>query len=119
MALTGDVKMPRDGQRVRVVLEGDAWDVSGETFRVGEKGWNIILPTASHVTSVEILRPPVKVGDVIEAAADLNDLPVRAVVLDRAGDAWQRHADGWRCTTGNVDIVPGPFTVVSLGRGAT
>jgi hypothetical protein len=27
MALTGDVEMPRDGQRVRVVLEGDAWGI--------------------------------------------------------------------------------------------
>jgi hypothetical protein len=123
MALTGDVEMPRDGQRVRVVLEGDAWGVSGETFRVGERGWNMILPTASHVMSVEVLRPPVGVDDVLEAAADLDDLPVRAVVLDRAGDAWQRHAGDWRCTTGGIcttsDITGyGPFTVVSLGRGA-
>lgn len=125
MALTGDVEMPRDRQRVRVVLEGDAWGVSGETFRVGEgRTWNIIFPPASHVVSVEVLRPPVGVGDVLAAAADLDDLPLRAVVLDRAGDAWQRHAGDWRCTTGGVCTTSdtmitgyGPFTIVSLGRG--
>lgn len=60
---------------------------------------------------------------IIVDRADLSALPVRAVVLDRDGDAWQRTATGWNCTvhgtntenqpSSSLTAVLGPLLVIS------
>jgi hypothetical protein len=117
---------PKVGQRVRVVLEGEVEASEGSVFAIGGGGWRqwVIVSNGTTpsdlVVSVEVLRPPVKVGDVIETAEQLDALPPGAIVLDRDGDAWQRRRGwGWCCTTGGD--VPGdfaPFTVLYLPDGA-
>lgn len=79
---------PKTGDRVRVVLEGEATTLN----RVGHFGlnWgdgygNEIRPSSDHVVSIELLTP--------------TEPPVGSVVLDREGDAAQRisdDAEGWR-----------------------
>ncbi len=78
--------MPKTGDRVRVVLEGEVTDVHSVGFAVGRRGGNCdyIYPPAEHVVSVEILPPPPP-----------EEPPVGSVVLDQDGDAWQRKPRGW------------------------
>lgn len=69
---------PRPGDRVRVVIEGEARALNStawkpDEFIVGDDGDtpNVISPSAAHVVSVEVLPPPEpqwEVGDVVLAA---------------------------------------------------
>lgn len=118
---------PKPGDRVRVVLEGEVTsDYCGTEahFIIGcGKAENVITPAAPHVVSVEILRPPVKVGDVIETAEQLDALPDDTVVLNRYRTAVQRDTRAWyvASTTGtgfsSLDMAL-PVTVLYLPDGA-
>lgn len=74
---------PSDGDRVRVVLEGEAGGVRtgavGAGFTVGGANW--IRLRGDHVVSVEKLDDP--------------EPPAGSVVIDSDGDAWQRKYRGW------------------------
>jgi hypothetical protein len=115
---------PKVGDRVRVVLEGVVKDVEPDNFQIGPLGAdNVIFPDAEHVISVEILRPPVKVGDVIDTAEQLDALPVGAVVREAGHfddpDVCERSDSGWHAigVTHEVPPVP-PMTVLYLPDGA-
>ena len=62
----------KDGDRVRVVLEGSVGEVMASHFTVGEGRFsNIIGKEAAHVVSVEVLpspEPEWAVGDVVKDA---------------------------------------------------
>jgi hypothetical protein len=112
---------PTVGDRVRVVLEGEVKDVEPDNFQIGPFGAdNVIFPDAEHVVSVEILRPPVKVGDVIETREQLDALPSRTAVVDRYGWVAQRDrvGDGWSYMGGRVRHTDLPATVLYLPDGA-
>jgi hypothetical protein len=118
---------PKVGQRVRVVLEGVVTVVEHDNFQIGPRGAdNVIFPDAEHVVSVEILRPPVKVGDVIETAEELDALPHRAAVREQASPwrIWERSAVDrcWRTPGNRVEVVSVavllPAKVLDLPDGA-
>ena len=60
---------PKKGDRVRVVLEGEATYCDTPGFGVGTGEYlNFIVPTREHVVSVEKVEPPVEVfgpGDTV------------------------------------------------------
>jgi hypothetical protein len=109
---------PKVGDRVRVVLEGDIRVVTPYGFEIGGSISNFVTPAATHVVSVEILRPPVKVGDVIETAEQLDALPSRTAVVDRYGWVAQRDRHGWSYMGGRVRHTDLPATVLYLPDGA-
>jgi hypothetical protein len=111
---------PKVGDRVRVVLEGEVRRRAPTTSRSGIGADNVIFLDAEHVVSVEILRPPVKVGDVIETAEELDALPSRTAVVDRYGWVAQRDrvGDGWSYMGGRVRHTDLPATVLYLPDGA-
>src|SRR5438128_646370 len=82
-------------------------------------GGHLIFPDAEHVVSVEVLRPPVKVGDVIETAEQGAGLPALTTLIQDDGDVWQKRDGWWRSpgeTGGWAD--PGlPATVLYLPDG--
>lgn len=67
----------KQGDRVRVVLEGVAKDprFSGTGFLLGANSENLIVPNWDHVVSVEVLAKQFKVGDTVEGD-DYAKLPV-------------------------------------------
>lgn len=70
----------KQGDRVRVVLEGEVRAVAGPGYWVGKfPEDNCINPNADHVISVEVLAKQFKVGDTVEGD-DYADLPVGTVV---------------------------------------
>jgi hypothetical protein len=79
--MTDQVEAVKPGDRVRVVLEGVVTEVDNRTFTVGDRGSNYIWPEAEHVVSVEVLRPPVKVNDLIDSVEGLSELPLDSVVI--------------------------------------
>jgi hypothetical protein len=86
-----------DGDRVRVVLEGEArsvlnqddrrFNISTDTADIS--GSNTIHPDDAHVVSVEVLPPP------IDPKALGVCLTGRAVRRD--GDRWWHIIGGWYC----------------------
>jgi hypothetical protein len=105
---------PREGQRARFVIEGEVLSAHGRRLDISG-GHSVIL---DNVVSVEVLRPPVKVGDVIETAEELDALPWRAAVVDRFGWVAQRDRHGWSHTGGRVQRTDLPATVLYLPDGA-
>lgn len=63
---------------------------------------------------------PLKVGDYIDTADVLHTLPESAILVDTAGDAWQREGNHMLCTA--IDraiafenaILDGPFEILRL-----
>jgi hypothetical protein len=111
-------ELPKLNDHVRAVVEGRVSWVGDRTFRVGDgMDSSVICKASDHLISVETVRPPVAVNDVIETAEELNGLPRWTTVIDRDGDAWQRTLRGWRCTSGDTIYDGyGPFTVVYLSK---
>jgi hypothetical protein len=113
---------PKVGQRVRVTYEGiydRAFPSGGEMVHEIRSGDMFLL--APPDAKVEILRPPVKVGDVIETAEELDALPDRAVVLNDKGCAMQTDGTDWYAANGHSGPVsrrPLPATVLYLPDGA-
>lgn len=100
----------KNGDIVRVVLEGRADWADTQGFAIGKANENFISPAASHVKSIEVLAPPVKVGDRV---GKVDELPVGTVLLDApatpccndanaykkvAHDRWESTSDYWRRT---------------------
>lgn len=56
-------------------------------------------------------RPPVRTL----TTAELDDLPVRSVVLDHEGDPWQRHSYGWTCVASAGDYAESEDLIVRYG----
>lgn len=52
---------PVEGDRVRVVMEGEVTWTSSESGRFTLESQNTVLPRAEHVVSIEKLEPPVRV----------------------------------------------------------
>lgn len=69
----------KNGDIVRVVLEGPVSCVRAGHFDVGESGVNVIRRDAEHVKSIEVIRRNFKVGDTVQYG-DLLTLPVGAVI---------------------------------------
>jgi hypothetical protein len=87
-------ELPKLNDHVRAVVEGRVSWVGDRTFRVGDgMDSSVICKAPDHLISVETIRPPVAVNDVIETAEELNGLPRWTTVIDRDGDAWQRTKD--------------------------
>lgn len=83
---------PKNGDRVRVVLEGTA-SVFDDGFDIGGPCGNFIVTNADHVVSIELLAPA--------------EPPVGSVVLDKVGDAAQRVNEGkvsWRYAVSEDEI---------------
>jgi hypothetical protein len=82
----------------------------------------VIFPDAEHVVSVEILRPPVKVGDVIETAEELDALPIVDSGRRPATAGSQQYGTGWATArptwAGGCDAPSSPATVLYLPDGA-
>jgi hypothetical protein len=82
---------PKVGRRVRVVLEGEVVSACRDSFYVSGSWVHFEGPGVS----VEILRPPVKVGDVIETAEELDALPLWTAVLTGDRVIAQYGVPGW------------------------
>lgn len=82
--MTVDVK---NGDRVRVVLEGVASDseYNNHGFNIGTGNANFINPQQAHVVSVEVLAKQFKVGDTV-SGDDYAKLPVGTIVKFNRSD---------------------------------
>jgi hypothetical protein len=114
---------PKVGDRVRVVLEGTVATVGEGGFTTNRSidGLSYFIGADDPAVSVEVLRPPVKVGDVIDTAEELDALPDRAVVLNDKGCAMQTDGTDWYAANGHSGPVskrPRPATVLYLPDGA-
>jgi hypothetical protein len=102
-----------EGDIVRVVIEGEVLSAHGRRLDISG-GHSVIL---DNVVSVEVLRPPVKVGDVIE---QWQGLPGGSILADSDGRACQVFEFDDRSPTlqalGGASY--GPFTVLYLPDGA-
>ena len=80
-----DISKIEDGDRVRVVLEGEVVDQGGGFLAVGS-GYsrNVICPVSEHVVSIEVIAPP---------KPDEPTLP-HAVVRDAHGQVRHRGRSG-------------------------
>ncbi len=97
--MTGAV-MPKQGDRVRVVLEGEVTRFSDRTFQVGGcSDGNLIYPTAEHVVSVEILPEPWVPGDIVGSATDPAYVYVRT-----NNDDWLGAGSGPRVPFADSDV---------------
>lgn len=112
---------PKKGDRVRVTFDGTVVNQCrmgwGKEFHVAVAigGFDFCIPEAA---TVEVLRPPVKVGDVIETREQLDALPSRTAVVDRYGWVAQRDRHGWSYMGGRVRHTDLPATVLYLPDGA-
>jgi hypothetical protein len=79
--MTDQVEAVKPGDRVRVVLEGEVRDGNSRGFWVGHPVAAFIDISAQHLKSVTVLRPPVKVNDMIDSVEGLSELPVDSVVI--------------------------------------
>lgn len=74
-----------DGDRVRIILEGEAWNaetwLGSKSVSIGRNGdgSNTIKLNAEHVVSVEVLAKQFKVGDMV-GGDDYAKLPVGTLV---------------------------------------
>jgi hypothetical protein len=110
---------PKEGDRVRVMLEGEVVSACRDSFYVSGSWVHFEGPGVSF----EVLRPPVKVGDVIETAEELDALPVWTVIRevgpDDASEVYERRPDGWLAPGREVPDPPFlPATVLYLPDGA-
>jgi hypothetical protein len=109
----GAMSTEREGDIVRVVIEGEVLSAHGRRLDISG-GHSVIL---DNVVSVEVLRPPVKVGDVIE---QWQGLPGGSILADSDGRACQVFEFDDRSPTlqalGGASY--GPFTVLYLPDGA-
>lgn len=86
------------GDRVRVVLEGNANPVTGSSaFWVD--GSNIIYPDKPHVVSIEVLPKPIQVGDNVEGYQCWALPAGSAVLYEPGGGVLLRTRHGWRNTS--------------------
>ena len=115
----------KNGDRVRVVLEGPVTRETPGTFTVGDS-WNsnVIFPDAVHVKSVEVLRRAFKVGDTVETIADLRALPMGTVVKPTEPDyvaAEKAYDNVWYWANGSDGKHDGPpelpATILYLPEG--
>ena len=63
-------------------------DVNAECMKTGR--------TIAKALAAEGLIATTELVETIAAQAELDELPIGSVVLDRDGDAWQRRALGWK-----------------------
>lgn len=86
------------------------------------KGYDLWIPADAVITD---LPDPLQVNDVVSAdVARLGQMPLRTVVIDNDGDAWQRNSDEqWRMAGHGSDggrndrdllTLFGPLTVVHI-----
>lgn len=109
----------REGDRVRVVLEGEATLREGrQAFALGEYHGNIIYQNEEHVVSVEVLERKVvrpKVGDYVSGQDQYNDpdMPVGTILagyqsklpyLVRVPNAWVSLRDGMSYSIPNGNL---------------
>jgi hypothetical protein len=115
---------PKVGDRVRVTYEGTydrAFPSGGEMVHEIRSGDMFLL--APPDAKFEILRPPVKVGDVIETAGGIDALPLDTVVLNKYRTAIQKDSNGWFSASSHGDALSAfgvqlPATVIHLPDGA-
>jgi hypothetical protein len=106
---------PRVGDTARVVLEGEVTYIFGDYFDIADS--NSIYVGADHVKSIEVLTPPVKVGDTVIVSKIHDNLPVGAVVkaletlVKFTDDLWHDPANGRSYTHKYMEA---PRTVVYL-----
>jgi hypothetical protein len=95
---------PKKGDRVRVTYEAEyvetgyhaghivAFDVKGDAYRAG-------VPKGA---TIEVLTPPVKVGDEITSERQLEALPFGSTVVSADHLTAVRWSGGWRTISGEV-----------------
>jgi hypothetical protein len=92
---------PKNGDRVQVALEGEVISVCSDSFYVSGSWVHLREPGVSFT----IIRPAVKVGDVIETAEELDALPLDTAVLNKHGTAIQKDSNGWFSASSHGDAL--------------
>jgi hypothetical protein len=105
--MTAAIALPKEGQRVRVIIEGEARSVANDGFWIGSDGVdNWIKPKAEHVTYLEVLPDPAKQGDMIHDYDQIAALPELTLVID-ADDGIYRKVDTlWYMPGDDLDYNP-------------
>lgn len=79
------------------------------------------IPSDAVITEI---KPPIKVGDVLDSVKLLDQVPTYSVILDSDGDAWQQQDVGLWCLASRIEREPdssydlitsyGPVTVIHI-----
>lgn len=119
------VVMPylKDGDWVRVVLEGPVSDVDNVmgSFEIGLTGRNWIGAKAEHTVSIEKTSQPVKVGDDLTAGQFGSWVPENGTVIvdlnDNEALYWDGNTERWASTVVAGDISHNPLVAINQGAG--
>src|SRR5690349_14332502 len=101
----------REGDLVRVTLEGVVGYMDGQYFEIGRTPEAaLVFGEQDYLKSVEVVKPPFKVGDIVADHHDLYELPEGAVVkpTDNSYVAAEKAVTGWFWANGKAEPQDGP-----------